>query len=107
MYSRKLHSYVISASVIIDMVLLLDWDELPAHAQVLIQAKTAYKIFNDIVGSELQSSLLGQAVAVATQGFQASEDEVESFTFLDPTKSLTAFNLLQRNGVPSTYRTLY
>lgn len=98
MYNKTTHDFNVGASVLLDVVYLLDWEELPAAAQLYIVAKACFEYSLNQVGSDFQAAQLKEQAAQALIAFQVSEDNSEDYSFLNPAKSYSSFTLLNRGG---------
>lgn len=96
LYSKKLHSYTINASVIVDITYLLAWEDLPAHAQLAIMRKSAAEYSLNNIGSDFQLKSLQQLASEAWVAFQTIEGKNDPVLFLDPRHNGEVANMLYR-----------
>jgi len=98
MYNKSTHDFTITAPVLMDVVYLLDWEDLPATAQLYIVAKACFDYSLNQVGSDSQSGQLKELAESALVNFQIAEDSSEDFSYMNPSTSYSSFHLLNRDG---------
>lgn len=96
LYSKKLHSFKISASVIINVTYLLPWEDLPSHAQNAILSKSCAEYSLNNIGSEFQLKALQTLASQSWADFNNVENKNDPILFLDPSHNPSAAAMLYR-----------
>jgi hypothetical protein len=107
MYNKTTHDFKVTGAVLLDTVILLDWEDLPASAQLYIVAKACFDYSLNQVGSDFQAGQLKELAAIALTNFNIAEDSSEDYSFFNAARSPSAFHLLNRGGsdMLSLYKT--
>lgn len=76
LYNLDTRSYTFEQDLVGDMVVMLDWDELPPHARELIAARAARQFQMDRLGDKERDGKLAQQEAMANMQFTQAEADV-------------------------------
>lgn len=83
LYDKINHTYVISDTVVVDMVVLLDFEELPESARRFITIRAGRAFQERIVGSEVLSSLTADDENTAWLDLLHAESDVNDHNIFD------------------------
>lgn len=83
LYDRTNHTYTFSRAVLVDMVIMLDFEELPEAARNYIALRAARRFQQNSVGSQELSGFQQMDELRALVSLQSAEADNQDFTVLD------------------------
>ena len=92
LYDKVNHTYTINETVVVDMIVLLDFDELPEAARRFITIRASRVFQERVVGSDLLSSLTADDENTAWLDLLHSESEVSDFNIFDDSSTYRVLN---------------
>lgn len=81
-YDRAKHSYKIGRSVTVDIIILLDFEELPENARVLITETAGLRFQDSAVGSDLLHKFSAMRADRARAMLQAADSDTGDYNML-------------------------
>ena len=96
LYDRTRHSFQFTEPVKVNMVVLLDFEELPQYARTFVVARATRVYQMSAVGSDTLDSNLQKDELRALQSFKEAEAENADYNILS--ESISVFRILDRDG---------
>jgi hypothetical protein len=100
LYDKASNTYVFGSEIIVDRVVMLEFDEMPEPARRYIMIRAA-RIFSDrMIGSEKHHAFTGQDEMMALAKMREYENDTADHNIFDES---TTLNVINRNASYRTY----
>jgi len=99
-YDKVTNSSVFSSSIVVDRIILLDFEDLPEPAKYYIMIRAARIFGNRMIGSEKHHMFNSQDEATALVRMRSFENDTADYSIFDES---TTFSVINRNASYRTY----